>query len=406
MRLVFGLLLFSLGVTMVHEASAEQIKPSDQTDIVRGDNQFAVDLCAQLDREQPDKNLFFSPTSISLALAMTAAGARGPTQSEMVKVLHLDADLTQAHAHYHQLLEKWNAVGEKRAYQLRVANRLWGQKGYPIHPEFLALTHEQYGAEMLLVDFAQAEAASREINHWVEQQTNGKINNLIPPASLNALTRLVLTNAVYFKGDWAQPFDKRNTREEDFTVSAQAKVKVPLMHQQTKMGYAEEETFQVLEMPYAGRELSMVVLLPKKFDGLPTLEKAITVDKLGSLMSKLRVRKVITYLPKFKLETSFSLNPTLEAMGMKRAFSRTADFSGISTAENLYISAVLHKAYVDVNEEGTEAAAATGVMVGAMAARRPEPVPVFRADHPFLFLIRDTKAGNILFMGRLTNPSK
>jgi serpin B len=406
MRLVFGLLLFSLGVTMVHEASAEQIKPSDQTDIVRGDNQFAVDLCAQLDREQPDKNLFFSPTSISLALAMTAAGARGPTQSEMVKVLHLDADLTQAHAHYHQLLEKWNAVGEKRAYQLRVANRLWGQKGYPIHPEFLALTHEQYGAEMLLVDFAQAAAASREINHWVEQQTNGKINNLIPPASLNALTRLVLTNAVYFKGDWAQPFDKRNTREEDFTVSAQAKVKVPLMHQQTKMGYAEEETFQVLEMPYAGRELSMVVLLPKKFDGLPTLEKAITVDKLGSLMSKLRVRKVITYLPKFKLETSFSLNPTLEAMGMKRAFSRTADFSGISTAENLYISAVLHKAYVDVNEEGTEAAAATGVMVGAMAARRPEPVPVFRADHPFLFLIRDTKAGNILFMGRLTNPSK
>ena len=406
MRLVFGLLLFSLGVTMVHEASAEQIKPSDQTGINQGDNQFAVELCAQLDREQPGKNLFFSPTSISLALAMTAAGARGPTQSEMVKVLHLDADLTQAHAHYHQLLEKWNAVGEKRAYQLRVANRLWGQKGYPIRPEFLALTHEQYGAEMLLVDFAQAEAASREINHWVEQQTNGKINNLIPPASLNALTRLVLTNAVYFKGDWAQPFDKRNTREEDFTVSAQAKVKVPLMHQQTKMGYAEEETFQVLEMPYAGRELSMVVLLPKKFDGLPTLEKAITVDKLGSLMSKLHVRKVITYLPKFKLETSFSLNPTLEAMGMKRAFSRTADFSGISTAENLYISDVLHKAYVDVNEEGTEAAAATGVMVGAMAARRPEPVPVFRADHPFLFLIRDTKAGNILFMGRLINPSK
>ena len=182
MRLVFGLLLFSLGVTMVHEASAEQIKPSDQTDIVRGDNQFAVDLCAQLNREQPDKNLFFSPTSISLALAMTAAGARGPTQSEMVKVLHLDADLTQAHAHYHQLLEKWNAVGEKRAYQLRVANRLWGQQGYPIRQEFLAMTHEQYGAEMLLVDFAQTEAASREINHWVEQQTNGKINNLIPPA--------------------------------------------------------------------------------------------------------------------------------------------------------------------------------------------------------------------------------
>ena len=288
MRLAFGLLLFSLGVTMSRETSAEQIKPSDNdTAIVRGDNQFAVDLYAQLDREQPGKNLFFSPTSISVALAMTAAGARGPTQSEMAKVLHLDADLAQAHAHYHQLLEQWNAVGEKRAYQLRVANRLWGQKGYPIRPEFLALTRQQYGAEMLLVDFAQAEAASREINQWVEQQTNGKIKDLIPPGSLDAMTRLVLTNAVYFKGDWVQPFDKRNTREEDFAVSAQEKVKMPLMHQQAKMGYAEEETFQVLELPYAGRELSMVVLLPKKVDGLPELEKALTVDKLASLMSKL-----------------------------------------------------------------------------------------------------------------------
>ena len=221
------------------------------------------------------------------------------------------------------------------------------------------------------MDFAQAAAASREINHWVEQQTNDKIKDLIPPGSLDALTRLVLTNAVYFKGDWVQPFDKQNTREEDFTVSAQEKVKTPLMHQQTKMGYAEEETFQALEMPYAGRELSMVVLLPKKADGLPELEKTITVDKLAALLSKLRVREVVTYLPKFKLETSFGLKPTLEAMGMKRAFSREADFSGISSAESLYISAVLHKAYVDVNEEGTEAAAATGVVMGSMAVRRP-----------------------------------
>jgi serpin B len=240
----------------------------------------------------------------------------------------------------------------------------------------------------------------------VESQTNGKIKDLIPPESLGAMTRLVLTNAVYFKGDWVQPFQKRNTREEDFTVSAQEKVKVPLMHQQMKMGYAEEGTFQVLELPYAGRELSMVVLLPKKVDGLPELEKAITVDKLASLLSNLPVREVNTYLPKFKLETSFGLNPTLEALGMKRAFSREADFSGISSAEALYISAVLHKAYVDVNEEGTEAAAATAVVTRAMAVRRPQPVPVFRADHPFLFLICDTRAGSVLFMGRLTNPTK
>ena len=406
MRLTIGLLLFSLGVNMSRETSAEQIKPPDNTAIVRGDNQFAVDLYAQLDREQAGKNLFFSPTSISVALAMTAAGARGLTQSEMAEVLHLDADLAQVHSHYHRLLEQWNAVGEKRAYQLRVANRLWGQKGCSIRPEFLALTRQQYGAEMLLVDFAQAEAASREINRWVEQQTNDKIKDLIPPSSLNAMTRLVLTNAVYFKGDWVQPFDKRNTREEDFAVSAQEKVKVPLMHQQAKMGYAEEETFQVLELPYAGQELSMVVLLPKNAGGLPELEKALTVDSLAALLSKLRVREVNAYLPKFKLETSFGLNPTLEAMGMKRAFTREADFSGISSTEALYISAVLHKAYVDVNEEGTEAAAATGVVMKAMAARHPQPIPVFRADHPFLFLIRDTKTVSILFLGRLTKPTK
>ena len=406
MRLAFGLLLFSLGVTMSRETSAEPIKPSDNAAIVQGDNQFAVDLYAQLDREQPGKNLFFSPTSISLALAMTAAGARGSTQSEMAKVLHLDANLAQAHAHYHQLLKQWNAAGEKRPYQLRVANRLWGQKGYPIRPEFLTLTHQQYGAEMLLVDFAQAKAASGEINHWVEEQTNGKIKGLIPPGSLDASTRLVLTNAVYFKGDWVQQFDKKSTREEDFAVSAQRKVKVPLMQLKSKMGYVEEETFQVLEMPYAGRELSMVVLLPKEVDGLPKLEKAITVDKLASLMSKLRTVEIVTYMPKFKLETSFGLNSTLETMGMKRAFSREADFSGIGSTDALYISAVIHKAYVDVNEEGTEAAAATGVVMRAMAVRLPKPIPVFRADHPFLFLIRDTKAGSILFMGRLTNPTK
>ena len=405
MRLALGLLLFSLGVAMGRETAAEQKTASDNATIVRGDNQFAVDLYAQLDREQPGKNLFFSPTSISIALTMTAAGARGQTESEMAKVLHLDADMAKAHAHYHRLLEQWNAVGQKRAYKLCVANRLWGQKGFPIRPEFLALTRQQYGAEMLLLDFAQAEAACWEINHWVEQQTNDKIKDLIPQGAIDPRnTVLVLTNAVYFKGDWVQPFDKRNTREEDFAVSAQTKVKAPLMHQRATMGYADEETFQTLELPYAGRELSMVVLLPKKVDGLPELEKAITVDKLASLMAKLDVREVNACLPKFKLETSFKLNRTLQAMGMKRAFGN-ADFSGISSAAELAISAVLHKAYVDVNEEGTEAAAATAVLLGrAMAVA--QPVPTFRADHPFLFLIRDTRSGSILFMGRVNSPTK
>jgi serpin B len=399
MRVCFGLLLVSLGAFMSRETSAAESKPSE--------NQFALEMYAQLDREWPGRNLFFSPTSVSLALAMTAAGARGPTQAEMAKVLDLDADLAQAHAHCRRLLEQCSAVGQTRAYQLRVANRLWGQKGHPIRPEFLALTREFYGAEMLLLDFAQAEAASREINQWVAQQTNDKIKGLVPPGALDALTRLVLTNAVYFKGDWVAPFEKRSTRDEDFSVSAQQKVQVPLMRQKATFDYAEEDTLQVLELPYKGQELSMVLLLPKEVDGLPALEKSLTADKLAGLLSRLRSVELMAFIPRFKMETSFGLNPTLEAMGMKRAFHAQADFSGISSGEGLHISAVIHKAYLDVNEQGTEAAAATGVMMKIMAARRPlVPIPVFRADRPFLFAIRDTTNGSVLFMGRLTNPTK
>jgi serpin B len=386
---------------MSPETTAQQAMAAEDASVVQADNQFAMDLYVQLDREQPGKNLFLSPPSISLALAMTAGGARGQTRAEMAKALHLNEDLALAQAYYHKLLDQWNAPGKKRAYQLRVANRLWGQKGYPIAPEFLALTRQQYDAEMISLDFVHAEAARQEINQWVENQTSGKITDLIPSGAIDNLTRLVLTNAVYFKGDWVKPFDKTNTQDQDFTVAAGRKVKTPMMQQTTAFGYGEEETLQALEMPYAGRELSMVVLLPKKPDGLPDLEKSLSLARLNSLLSRLRTREVIAQMPKFKLEASFGLKPTLEALGMKLAFSHGADFGGISTQEDLHISAVIHKAFVDVNEEGTEAAAATGVMVGAMAMRQPEPTPVFRADHPFLFLIRDTTTGSILFMGRL-----
>jgi serpin B len=255
MRWAFCLLLPALWVTLCRETSAEQVTLPDNAALVQGDNQFAVDLYAQLAADQAGKNLFFSPISISMALAMTAAGAHGPTQAEMAKVLHLDADLAQAHGQFHQLLKQWNASGDKGPYQLRVANRLWGQQGFTILPEFLTLTRTQYGAEMTLVDFAQAAAASQQINQWVQQQTNGKIKDLVPADSLGAATRLVLTNAVYFKGNWVHPFLAKNTQPQDFKISAQETVKVPLMVQLASMGYAEDETVQVLEMPYAGNEL-------------------------------------------------------------------------------------------------------------------------------------------------------
>jgi serpin B len=412
-----AVILAVAGVLMMsHDATARPLAPSSSGEsVVAAGNQFAVDLYRRLDREQPGKNLFFSPTSISLALAMAAAGARGQTQAEMAKTLRLDANLAASHAYYRKLLDGWNAAGEKRPYQLRVANRLWGQKGYPIRPEFLELTRQEYGAEMTLLDFVQAQAASQEINQWVEKQTNDKIKDLIEPQALRD-ARLVLTNAIYFKGDWGNRFDKKNTREEDFTVAAEKKanvplmqqknVKVPLMQQKTVFGYKEEETLQVLEMPYAGQELSMVVLLPKSIDGLPDLEKAISMERLAGLLSELPTCEVITFLPKFKLETSFALASTLEALGMKLAFSEQADFSGISGKEDLFISAVVHKAYVDVNEEGTEAAAATAAVCKAEVTPGEPSIPVFRADHPFLFLIRDTRTGAILFLGRVEDPSR
>ena len=408
MRVAFSLLLTcSLSLlVMAQQSIAQPPTVAEKSPVVAAGNRFGLDLHAQLDREQPGKNLFFSPTSISIAAGHDRRWARGQTETEMAQVLHFDSKLAEAHAYYHKLLEQWNKADPKRPYQLHVANRLWGQRDYPVLPNFLALTRQEYDAEMQLLDFAQAEPARREINQWVEKQTDDKIKELIPARAIDGSTRLVLTNAVYFKGTWLRPFAKTATQDEDFAVSAQRKVKVPLMHLKAAFGYAEEDSFQALEMAYKGNELSMVVLLPKQTDGLSDLEKSLSLERLQAILSKLSSQQVITSIPRFKLESSFSLGSTLQALGMKRAFSRAADFTGISSVEALYISAVVHKAYVDVNEEGTEAAAATGVMMAGGAAPRPVPVPVFRANHPFLFLIRDTKAGSILFMGRLIDPAK
>lgn len=407
MRLALGLLLlcsvlFLIAFVVLSPAA------SDNSAVVLADQHFALDLYAQLDREQPGKNLFFSPSSVSLALAMTAAGARGETETEMTKVLHFDGGPAKAHAYYRQLLEQWNKSGQQRPYELRVANRLWAQRGYAIRSEFLTLTRRQYDAPMQLLDFAESEAARREINEWVEDRTNGKIKELLSPQDIDKWTRLVLTNAIYFKGKWAKQFNKTVTYDRDFTISAEQKVKVPLMQQTAAFGYVEEETFQALEMPYEGNELSMVVLLPRKTDGLPELEKSLSLDLVQSILAKLKTQKVITYIPRFKMTAGFELGSTLKAMGMKRAFSPDdADFTGIREEKGLYISRVIHKAFVEVNEEGTEAAAATAVLMktGSAPGDRGPVLPEFRADHPFVFLIRDMKSGEILFLGRLVNPA-
>ena len=380
--------------------------PPDRATVVEGNNAFAVDLYGQL-RNQSG-NLFFSPASVSTALAMTYAGARGDTASQMAKTLHFTLPPERLHPAIGALLADLNA--SHNGYQLRVADALWVQRGYPILDSFLKLNKEDYGAGFNHVDFKGAtEAARLTINKWVEQKTNDKITNLIQPGALNTETRLVLTNAIYFKGDWQTHFERGATEDEDFHLSHAQRIRVPLMNRQGGFNYFDGGKFQALELPYVSGELSMIVLLPRELDGLPELETSLTEANMRQWLGQLRhIPKVIVALPKFKMTQQFGLGATLAKMGMPRAFERDADFSGMSSERDLWISAVIHKAFIEVNEEGTEAAAATAVVMTGALARRPDPTPpiVFRADHPFIFLIRDNRSGSILFMGRVTDPTK
>jgi len=378
---------------------------ADRAAVVEGNNAFAIDLYGQL-RTQSG-NLFFSPDSISTALAMTYAGARGDTATEMAKTLHFTLPPLRLHSAMGSLLGDLNAPHD--GYQLRMANALWAQQGHAFLDDFLKLTKSDYGAGFKQVDFKDAtEAARLTINQWVEQQTDDKIKDLLQPGVLSSRTRLVLTNAIYFKGDWQTQFDKAQTRDEDFHLSAAQNVKASMMHREGGFNYFDGGTFQILEIPYKSAELSMIVLLPKDVGGMFALEQSLTAPNTRQWLGQLRpVPKVIMTLPKFKMTQQFELQDTLGAMGMTLAFDAHADFSGMTGNREFYISAAIHKAYIDVNEEGTEAAAATAVVMRSMMARMQQPAPpVFRADHPFIFLIRDNRSGGILFMGRVTDPTR
>jgi len=390
---------------------------SDQAEAVRDNNAFAIELFGQL-RNQSG-NLFFSPESISTALAMTYAGARADTAAEMAKTLHFTLPPDQLHPAMGGLLRDRNAAHD--GYQLKEADALWVQTGYPLLPEFLKLTNDHYEAGLNQVDFKGAsEAARQTINLWVEQRTENKIRELLQPNSLDRYTRLVLTNAIYFKGDWEAPFRKENTTNEDFKLFHAPAIKTPLMNTTARgCSYFDGGSFQVLEIPYKKKALSMIVLLPRAMEGLSAFEQSLTPASVQNWLGQLQPSgMVVLTMPKFKMEAQFSLKKTLMAMEIKKAFDgKMADFSGIASREamerddhgNLFIGAVIHRAYADVNEEGTEAAAATAVVVKpTMAARGRTPPPpiIFRADHPFLFLIRDNPSGSILFIGRVANPSR
>jgi len=405
--------------------------------IVEGNNKFAIDLYDKL--KTREGNLFFSPYSISTALAMTYAGAQGQTESQMTKVLHFptqtspvppqdasrqsevegetttstsvksprgSGEKTQFHSAFGTIVKDLNARGRKGGYELTAANALWGQKSYGFLKEFLELIKTNYDGQLNEVNFIEAtETAGKTINAWVEKKTNNKIKELIKPGVLDAMTRLVLTNAIYFKGNWAAQFKKDQTRNAPFTLLNRDKVEVLMMNQTEQFPYMETEDFQALELPYVDNELSMIIFLPKETDGLKEFEQNFTLENVSRWLSKLGKRKVIVSIPKFKMTSQFSLASVLKSMGMTDAFdSKAADFSGMTGRKDLCISAVIHKAYVDVNEEGTEAAAATGVTM-RLTSVGPDQTPVFRADHPFIFLIRDNHSESILFIGRVMNPN-
>ena len=399
-QLRFGTLFLTLAAAL--KLSSIMAQTNATQPVVAGNSAFALDLYGHL--RTNDGNLFFSPHSISTCLAMIYGGAHGDTEKQMARVMHFDTNQAQFHSAFGALQDQMIAARAKKEFDFNLANGLWAQKDHSFLPAFLGLVKQWYEANLEQVDFGTgAEPVRREINDWVSAQTRGKITDLLQPGVVNASTRLVLVNAIYFKGRWLHQFTAANTTVAPFNVTRDQLVQAPLMNLTASFKYALVDGVQVLELPYLGEDLSMVVLLPGEIDGLKKVEESLTGPRLDGWLGQIHAQKVEVFLPKFKLTGEFALNGTLAAMGMVDLFSPRADLSGMDGARDLFVSAVVHKAYVDVNEEGTEAAAATGGVVAATAFRPP---PVFRADHPFLFLIRDNHSGSILFLGRVVDPTK
>jgi serpin B len=376
--------------------------PAADSHIVPAMNAFTTAAYKQL--AGGDANLILSPFNIATALSMALAGARGQTAAEIQSVLRLHYDSTYDAA-LASLLADLAKAANNDGNQLLTANGLWVQKGFAILPAFENTLANNYHAPLTPLDFVAApEAARSQINRWTEEQTKEKIKDLFPAGSLNAQTRLVLTSAIYFYGKWQDPFLTSRTRPAPFTLPSGAAAQADFMNQTSHFGYAETPSAQILEMRYAGSGIAFDVLLPKLVTGLPDLEKSLTPENLTGWLGHVATQNVQVSLPKFRAESQFSIRKALSAMGMPAAFTDKADFSGIDPKGGLAISEVFHKAFVDVSEQGTEAAAATGIAVHATAMRMPEQAIVFRADHPFLFLIRDARTGVVLFIGRLMNP--
>jgi len=412
-KLPMGYLAGALACLMTLACSAGATVETDlEPQLVQGNTAFGLDLFAQLAEGSPDGNLFVSPYSISTALAMTWAGAEGSTAEQMAEVLHFDLPEEQVHTLFGAIQTK---LGEefRRQYiegpgdplTLEVANALWAQERFALLPGYADLVRDSYDAEARNLDFVGDPEGSRQtINAWVEEKTRDRIRDLLPAGSIDAMTRLVITNAVYFKGSWSDPFEEEATSDGEFTLSDGSTVEVPMMHQTERFPYYDAGDCRVLELPYADYSSSMICLLPE--GDMAEFEQGLTAERLDDMVSKLSSTEVELTMPSFEFTSSFRLSEVLKDMGMTRAFEPgEADFSGMTGDGDLYISAVIHKAFVKVDEEGTEAAAATAVVMTLTAMQPAEEPVVFSLDRPFLFLIRDKTTGSILFMGRVADPS-
>ena len=382
--------------------AAPDVPAADLDALSAGDAAFAVDLYHAV-RGEAD-NLFFSPYSISTALAMTYAGARGETAQQMAETLHFTLPAERLHPAFNALALEL-AGGED--FVLNVVNSLWGQQGYTFLPEFLDLLAENYGAGLRLLDFAAApEPARVTINDWVSEQTEDKINDLIPQGGITSDTRLVLVNAIYFNADWLYPFDKDKTHDAPFTLLDGERVTVPMMDWEMPehVPYTRGEGYQAVELPYVGGKTSLVLIVPDEGE-FAAYEEALTAERLTSLLDDLSTKSVALTMPKFSYDQNLSLAKTLAEMGMPDAMDAArADFSGMDGTRNLYIGNVFHKAFVAVDEAGTEAAAATAVVMMESAMPIDDAIKL-TVDRPFIFLIRDTGTGALLFLGRVENPA-
>ena len=374
--------------------------------LTQGEQAFSLELHQILKKD--GGNLFYSPFSISQALAMTWAGARAETEAEMAEVLHFDLEQARLHPAYNaldlELMSRADDLGgqeEGDGFELSIANALWGRIGWSFLEEFLDTLALNYGAGMRLMDFVnQAEEARLTINAWVEEKTQGRIKDLLKPGTVNPNTVLVLTNAIYFKASWFNQFDEESTEEAQFKLLEGGEAPVEMMHQETRLPYYTGAGFQAFALPYVGMKVSMLALLPDE-GNFESFEESLDGVLFQEILEGLREQRVELGFPKFSFESEFSLKAALSSLGMERAFG-DADFSGIDGSQSLYIGDVIHKAFVAVDEEGTEAAAATAVVMEGSAAPPPETIHL-EVDRPFLFFIRD-QTGAILFVGRVTQP--